>query len=78
MDGHRKQSEDLYDSEEEGADLFPRHSHSNLKLAIELLTESYRREEHAWQLANCCFKCHLPAIQHAYNELKNKVDPELR
>ena len=67
MNSHRKQSEDLYDSEEEGAELFPRHGHSNLKLALELLAENYKHEEHSWQLINCCFKCHMPLIQKSYN-----------
>ena len=37
MDNDRKQSEDLYDSEEEGAELFPRHAEVNLKTALDIL-----------------------------------------
>jgi hypothetical protein len=37
MDKDRKHSEDIYDSEEEGQELFPRQGEANLKAALELL-----------------------------------------
>ena len=77
MDKERKQSEDLYDSEEEGAELFPRHSEVNIPLALELLADNYRPTAHSWHLANCCFRCPLPAISQPYNELRLKLHPDL-
>lgn len=42
-----------------------------------MLAEHYNPATHARQLANCCFKCHIPQIYQAYNEFRLKVQPNL-
>lgn len=60
MKSDRKRSEESFDSDEEGTELFPRHATANLKQALEVLTEHYDAAHHAIPLANCCFRCHIP------------------